>query len=610
MLKALLVSVALISTASAAELDDGAAIFQQHCAVCHQGTAADARTPTLTGLRMMSAQNALLALQSGVMRVQAGALSANQKERVAEFVTGKPLQQGDPGNEAGACTANDAFSVRGASWNGWSADQTNTRFQSKKNAGITAAQVPRLKLKWAFAFSGVSIVNAQASVVGGRIFMGSVNRNVYSLDAKTGCRYWTFHADAGVRAAVKVVDMQIGKTRAVAFFADTQNNVYAVDAASGGLLWKVRADNHPASRVIGSLVYHDGMIFVPITAAEEGQAVNATYQCCTGRGILVAVDARTGAQRWKTYMIDETPQIIGKNRAGTPAWGPSGVSIWSAPTIDAKRNLVYVATGDNFSGNATARSDSIIALDTNSGKIVWTRQVTAGDVFNNSCITADRFNCPSNEGPDHDFASPAMLTTTRGGKPLLLAGQKSGVAYGFDPLQEGKILWQTKVGKGGIVGGIQFGVAADARNFYVAVSDLKFTVADPGRTASTVDPKEGGGLFALNKDTGDVIWSAKPHACDPQRVNCSPAQSAALAVIDGVVFSGAVDGHLRAYSTLDGNVVWDFDTVRDYTTVNGVPGKGGSINGPGPAIVDGMLYTASGYGIPGNVLLAFSVDGK
>ena len=570
----------------------------------------------MSALRMMSATNVLQALDSGVMKEQARALTASEKQLVAEFVTGKSLRESAVANDAGACASGGgSVAVTGASWNGWSAGPTNTRFQPQEKAGITAVQVPRLRLKWAFAFADTGIVNAQASVAGGRIFVGSTNRRVYSLDAKSGCRYWTFNAQAGVRTAITVATVEIGMTRAVAFFADARTQTYAVDATTGELLWTAQADTHQASRVIGSLAYHNGTLFIPVAAAEEGAAINPQFECCTGRGALVALDARTGAQLWKTYTIDEPPQIIGHNAAGTASWGPSGASIWSAPTIDVERKRIYVATGDNFSGRATGRSDSILALDLDSGKILWTQQVTRGDVWNNACIVADKSNCPKPEGPDHDFGSSAMLTKTPAGKPILLAGQKSGVAYGFDPDREGAILWQTKVGQGGVVGGIQFGTAADDRHLYVAVSDLRFAtdLPEPGRSIPrTVDPRQGGGLHALDMATGRRIWSAPPPVCDPKRVNCSPAQSAALTVIAGAVFSGAVDGHLRAYSTADGKVIWDFDTVRDYTTVNGVTGKGGSLNGAGPAIVDGMLYVGSGYsmGIPGNMLLAFSVDGQ
>jgi polyvinyl alcohol dehydrogenase (cytochrome) len=97
-------------------------------------------------------------------------------------------------------------------------------------------------------------------------------------------------------------------------------------------------------------------------------------------------------------------------------------------------------------------------------------------------------------------------------------------------------------------------------------------------------------------------------------VRCSPAQSAAVSAFPGIAFSGSVDGHMRAYSTTDGKVVWDYDTEHPYETVNGVEARGGSLDGPGPAIGGGLVLFNSGYhtagGAPGNVLLAFSVDGK
>jgi polyvinyl alcohol dehydrogenase (cytochrome) len=192
------------------------------------------------------------------------------------------------------------------------------------------------------------------------------------------------------------------------------------------------------------------------------------------------------------------------------------------------------------------------------------------------------------------------------------------MAHGLDPDRKGEILWQTRVGQGGSLGGSQWGSAADHDNMYVAVSDLKITGIVLDKTAAegyrlTIEPQQGGGLFALKLSTGEKVWSAKPAPCG-ERKPCSPAQSAPVSVIPGVVFSGSVDGHLRAYSTATGEVIWDMDTAREYDTVNGQKARGGSLDAAGAVIAGGMLYVNSGYGqwggLPGNVLLAFSVDGK
>lgn len=601
-----------VASVGAADLS-GTDVYIQRCAVCHDANSGDNRAPSKTALRQMSANNVLLALESGVMQQQAMALSAAEKRNVAEFVTGKTLTSASAAqSDTGKCVAAASdFSPAGKNWNGWSADNANTRFQPADAADLAAADVPRLRLKWVFGFADASTVNAQPSIVGGRIFVGSANRRVYSLDANSGCQYWSYAADAAVRTAISVAMIDGAPPRHLAFFGDALANAYAVDAQTGELVWKVKADAYQYSRIIGAPVYYNKRLFVPIAAAEEGRATDPKFECCSGRGALVALDAATGAQLWKTYTIDEQPQMTGKNPVGTPVWGPSGASIWSAPTIDSDRNIVYVATGDNFTHPATARSDAIVAFDMQSGKILWTRQVTRKDIFNNACIAEHRENCPKDAGPDADFGSSPMLIKLAGGRRMLLAGQKSGVAYGFDPDRRGKIMWSTRVGKGGIVGGIQFGPATDGNHMYAAVSDMKFDITNWRPGAAKIDPQVGGGLFALDVLNGKIVWSAPPPVCG-DRPGCSPAQSAAVSVIPGVVFSGSVDGHLRAYATTTGKVVWDIDTVREYTSVNGVAVKGGSLNGPGATIAGGMLFVGSGYGSGqnGNALLAFSVDGK
>lgn len=594
---------------------DGAALYKARCALCHEVTG-ETRAPRAAAMRLMSPENVVRSLESGLMKEQGALLTAAQKRTVAEFVTGKTIGQVSPQAQANVCAdPRAAFSPSGANWNGWGADLANTRFQPAGEAGLTAAQVPRLKLKWAFAFPNTFISYGQPTMVGGRIFVPSANRNVYSLDALTGCQYWSFEAQAPVRTAVSVATIQGERTRHVAFFADQRANVYAVDASSGELLWKVRADDQSHAKVVGAPLYHAGRLFVPVTDGEEGPPMNPKYECCSGRGALVALDAVTGKQIWKTYTISEEPRPTRKNSAGTQMWGPSGASIWSAPTIDAEQKIIYAGTGDNFSDPATKTSDAVLAFDIETGKILWVKQLTEADVFNMACVPGpSQASCPENAGPDFDIGASPILVKLANGKRLLLVSQKSGIAHALDPDRNGEIVWQTRVGRGGALGGIQWGSASDGRNMYVALSDIahlqpEFTT---GRKL-IVDPKAGGGLFALDVGTGKKIWAAAPPSCG-DRPNCSPAQSAAVSAIPGVVFSGSLDGHLRGYSMSDGKVIWDFDTAREFTTVNGLTTKGGSLDGPGPTIAGGMLYANSGYGawggLAGNVLLAFSVDGK
>jgi polyvinyl alcohol dehydrogenase (cytochrome) len=387
--------------------------------------------------------------------------------------------------------------------------------------------------------------------------------------------------------------------------------VYAVDAASGQLLWTTKVDDYPFARVTGSPVLHNGRIYVGVASGEETAGAVADYECCRFRGSLVALNAGTGKQIWKTYTITEEPRPTTKNKLGTQLWGPSGAPIWSSPAIDVKRNAAYATTGNNYSGPPTSTSDAFVAFDLETGKILWSRQMTSADDWNTSCRLPDKINCTNAEAPDFDFAAPPILVTLSNGRRAIVAGQKSGVVHALDPDKEGQILWQERVGKGGINGGVQWGSAADQTNVYVALSDIG-RIAIPNSQGTVPDPEAGGGMFALRLDNGQRIWQTPAPPCGP-RERCSPAQSAAVSAIPGVAFSGSVDGHLRAYSATTGAIVWDFDTVRKYDTVNGVPGRGGSLNVGGPAISGGMLFVNSGYvqnGMPGNVLLAFSVDGK
>jgi polyvinyl alcohol dehydrogenase (cytochrome) len=276
---------------------------------------------------------------------------------------------------------------------------------------------------------------------------------------------------------------------------------------------------------------------------------------------------------------------------------------------------LYVATGDNYSDPPTNTSDAILSLQLKTGELLWSRQLTENDAYNSGCASPQRTNCPDAAGPDYDFGQPPILVSLGAVKRALVIGQKSGMVHAVDPDQKGKILWQTRAGAGGALGGSQWGSASDGQNVYVAISDVGIGgVADPKSPQGfrlTLDPKKGGGLHALDLKTGKIAWSAKPAPCAASRTDCSPAQSAAVTAIPGVVFSGSVDGHLRGYSTATGNILWDIDTAREFDTVNGKPAHGGSLDVAGPAVVNSMVFVNSGYGqwggMPGNVFLAFSV---
>jgi polyvinyl alcohol dehydrogenase (cytochrome) len=611
-------SVLLLGAARQVWADDGPTLYKQLCASCHDTGLA--RAPTRDVLQALTPERVLTALESGAMLSMASGRTGVERRAIAEYVTGKRFAEAlatTPLPTAMCRPTPGEFTnpLAGPVWNGWGVNTQNTRYQDRAMAGLTAADVPKLKLRWAFGFPGELSADAQPTIVGGRIFVGTQSGTVYAMSAATGCVHWVFHAEAAVRAAVTVARLGASTgpagDRHAAFIGDRAGNVYAVDASTGMLIWKVRVDEHPFARVTASPTFHDGRLYVGVASGEETAGAVADYECCTFRGSLVALNAATGERVWRTYTI-EAPTRQAKNAIGTQLWGPSGVPIWSSPAIDTQQKAVYVTTGNNYSGPATERSDAFLAFALDSGKLLWSRQMTAADDWNTSCRLPDQVNCTNKQAPDFDFASPPMLVSLGNGRRALVAGQKSGMVHAIDPDREGRILWQERVGTGGINGGVQWGSATDGANVYVALSDLG-RIPVPNSQATVPDPESGGGMFALRLDTGRRVWhTPAPRACRT-RERCSPAQSAAVSAIPGVTFSGAIDGHLRAYSATDGKILWDFDTVRSYETTNGVPGRGGSLNVAGPAISGGTVIVNSGYvqnGMPGNVLLAFSVDGK
>lgn len=609
-------SFLLLFCASLLSAQDGATLYKSTCAFCHD--AGIERAPSPEVLKAMSPEQVLAVMETGAMTTMASLLSAAQRRAVAEFVTNKPFGQPletNPSEQAMCAerTGNFIDPQTRPLWNGWGASLSNTRFQDAAASGLSISDLPRLKLKWAFGFPGDLNAFAQPTIVSGQVFVGSQGSRVYSLDAARGCIRWWVATTSAVRAAVSVGKIEAqGRTQYIAFFGDASANVYAVDAGTGALRWKVKADDHPFARITGSPILYRDRLYVPVSSLEEAPAASPDYPCCNFRGSVVALDTSTGKQIWKTYTISEQAHPTIKNKNGTQLRGPSGAAIWSSPTLDLRRNALYVTTGDNYSDPPTTTSDAFIALDLDSGKVLWSRQMTASDAYTVACRIEDKTNCPKSNGPDFDFGSSPILVTLANGSRALIAGQKSGVVHALDPDHNGKILWQVRIGKGGVHGGIQWGSAADEANVYVALSDAT-AIPIPFSIGTEADPNQGGGIFALNLATGEKVWAAPPSKCG-DRKRCSPAQSAAVTAIPGAAFSGSLDGHLRAYSTKDGAILWDFDTVGTQKTVNGVPAHGGSMDGPGPAVAGGMVFVESGYptwgGMSGNVLLAFSLDGK
>jgi polyvinyl alcohol dehydrogenase (cytochrome) len=378
--------------------------------------------------------------------------------------------------------------------------------------------------------------------------------------------------------------------------------MYAVDAATGNVLWKVKVDDHPQAAVTAASALSQGRLFVPVSSREEAKVADPKYPCCIFRGSVLALDAATGKRIWKTYLIDEAALPGKKNSAGIVIVGPSGAPVWNTPTIDVKRNVLYFGTGNNYSPPATTLSDSIIALDMTSGKIKWRRQQTENDIWNGSCRRSDREAavCPDADAPDVDFSVSPVLTA-RSGRPMLIAGNKSGMVWALDPDQQGKTIWEAQVGKGSSGGGVLWGLAVDGERVYV-----------PNGFFDAKAPEKSGGMAAIDLGKGQPIWSTGNPPCG-ERKSCKPSHAAAVTAIPGVVFSGTMDGQLYAYAAASGKILWQFNSVQDYSTVNGMKANGGSMSNAGATVVGGMLFVHSGYShhgaiTPGNVLLAFAPE--
>jgi polyvinyl alcohol dehydrogenase (cytochrome) len=541
----------------------------------------------------MSWQSILMVLETGKMKGMGDALTPAERETIARYL-GTSASSSLP--ETAKCSGTSQQRVTG-DWNGWS-DAANTRFQPARQAGLNEGSTPKLKLKWSFGFPGVTTAFGTPSISNGRLFIGAADGTVYSLDAASGCVYWTYGALAGVRVSPLIGNGAV-------YFGDLRGNVYAVDANSGSLLWKTRADEHPLAVITGSPKLEAGRLYVPISGRDESiAATNPAYECCTFRGSIVALDAKTGNKVWQAYMVRDVAKPVGQNKAGAKTWGPSGVAVWSSPTLDLQKKAIYAGTGVNYSNPPTDTSDAIVAVDMDTGRLLWTRQFTESDSYNFACVGQDKTNCPRDPFIDADFGNSGMLRSIAGSKRVLVISDKKGVAYGIDPDQEGKILWKRKIAAGGVNGGTMWGGATDDQGVaYIGISD--FTAGKP---------EVGGGLVALRVATGEKLWTTpapKPNCIGTP--GCSAAQPAPVTAVPGVAFVGSWDGHIRAYETKRGKIIWDFDTVQDFQTVNAVKARGGSINSMAPVVVGGMLFITSGYSgnaMPGNVLLGFSVDGK
>lgn len=579
----------------------GAKLFAENCASCHNGGVPKA--PHVQWLEMLQPTAIYNALTRGVMREQAAHLSDDAKIRIAEYIirvdlrVGLPKVTPAPRCEGARASFDRSRPVVAA---GWGYD--SKRFVDARLGGLSAGDLGHLALKWSFAFPNASKARSQPVIGFGAVFVGSDDGKVYAFDLETGCARWVFEAGGEVRTAVVLVD----GSRPAVYFGDILGKLYAVDALSGTLRWSKRLDPHPSTTITGTPLYHAGKIYAPVSSLEVVPAADPAYPCCTFRGSLVALDALRGDEIWRFWAIPEAPVARGKSPSGADIFAPSGAPMWLSPTLDLKRRVLYAGTGENYSSPADGNSDSIFAIDLDTGKRVWQRQTISGDAWNVACMMDKNPNCPSENGPDFDHSSSFILADLPGGRQVLVAGHKNGSVFGLDPDNGGALLWQTKVGRGSIQGGVHFGMAADGTTVYVPINDMNNLRDGKVMDAAAAKP----GMQAVDIETGRILWSkVQPNLCGADRPFCDPGISAAVTAIPGAVIAGHLDGHVRAYAKADGALLWDFDTVRDFVGANGMRGRGGGMSGAGAAVGGGHIVINSGYGLyyhePGNVLLVF-----
>ncbi len=582
----------------------GKPLYIEHCAGCHEAQVYKA--PHTTWLELMSPQVLYRSITEGIMQSQAAHLSDEDKQHIVEYITQMRLGDPDAGPEVAWCKgpAGEFSSLDEGQLTGWGHD--TRRYVSPDAAGFGRSQIDDLELKWSFGFPASTRARSQPTIAMGAVFVGSQDGTVYAFDLETGCVRWTYAARAEVRTGIT-----LGKSgpdgAATAYFGDIIANLYAVDATTGELIWQSSPDEHHSATLTGTPAYAAGKLYVPVSSLEVVTAANPDYACCSFRGHVMAVDADDGSVIWDSYAIPSPPASVGTTSAGTDMLGPSGAPVWTSPTVDVDKNLLIFGTGENYSSPADTNSDAVIAVALDTGERLWSRQTFPGDAWNVACMMADNPNCPEEDGPDYDQASSPLLIDIGEGKTVVVAGQKDGRVFALDWETGQNKLWEVKLGRGSIQGGVHFGMAADGTTVYVPINDMNDT-----RNGEWLDPELARpGVSAVNAVTGEVLWShVQENVCGEGRPFCAPGVSAAITAIDGAVIAGHLDGIVRIYDRDSGEIIWSYNTTTPVTGTNGVIAQGGGMSGSGPALGAGHMVINSGYGLynheAGNALLVFA----
>jgi polyvinyl alcohol dehydrogenase (cytochrome) len=586
----------------------GEELYKKRCAACHDGPVA--RAPHKIVFPLLGPEHVLASMNEGIMQAQAAGLTKPEKTALAEYLGERPIQQSTE-STLFFCDESSEKIHQGQSNSeikSWGMSLENKRSVSADVAGLSKSDIGKLDLKWAFAYPNAKQARSQPIVSKGEIFLGSHDGTVYSLDLKTGCANWTFSADSEVRHALSLGPWKQDESEAL-FFGDNAGNVYAIDRLAGELIWKTNPNDHPDTVITGSPKLYGDKLYVPLSSREWASAANPAYSCCTFRGGVAALNTSDGTTQWISYSTDEPAPTGQFNTENVPLMAPSGAPVWNSPTIDVKRNRLYVGTGENYSSPASDTSDAVLAIDLENGELLWHYQTIEKDAWNMACFVGGPIgNCPSENGPDLDIGASLILATKEDGRDILLAGTKGGMVFGLDPDRNGELLWENKIGSGGFNGGVHWGMTLLDQSLIAAVADTDFGF-DP-------DYEGHPGLYSININNGKLDWQtpAEDHCAEESRPMCSDGMSAAITSIPGAIFAGSFDGSFMAYDDTTGEILWKFLTNRSFETISGETANGGSIEGDGPVIIDGTVLINSGYSfgtrMQGNVLLAFTADGN
>jgi polyvinyl alcohol dehydrogenase (cytochrome) len=608
----------------------GEKLFEKHCASCHDNPAMHA--PSREALSGFSKETVMVALEFGKMQPMATHLSKQERGLIAIYLAGSaPADEWIAEHGCAAPAANDSTEYV----TNWGLGTNNRRFMEGERAGINRANVGSLELAWSLAFPKVTDMRSQPAIIGDTMYFGDKTGKVYAIDRKRGCIRNHTEVLSGIRSAITVATLSNGRQLLV--FADSMASIYALDPDTLKTVWQEAARIYETSIITGSISYYGDRLFVPVSSYEVAVSGSPSHVCCKSHGGVIALDATNGNKLWEWHGTAEAT-LQGRNSAGGEIYGPSGVSVWSTPTIDAKRNRIYIGTGENLSRPATDNSDAIVALDMDSGELAWRFQATAEDVWNAACLNGGP-NCPENPGGDFDFGASVILAELPDGSELLLAGQKSGDVYALTPDPagpDGEVVWHRQVSNAGIGpdlaqsttnGGVHWGMALSGERLLVSA-------ADPERVRPDYIPKPG--LHALNLTDGEVLWfqgvtrgceiadedkpmiglqnmraGKKVELEDQYRCSFYYGLSAAVMATPELVFSAGLDGRIRAFDIADGELLWQAETALPFDADNGISGHGGAIDVSGQVMADGWLYVQSGYSmfgqLPGNMLLAYRV---